>query len=327
MATTVAAVLVDGDVANLAHVGDSRVYLCSDGRAHASSRSDHSWVNEQIQSGVISADQARSHPLRNVVTRALGGKPDLQVDMQVARDGRRATCCSCARTASPPWSPTTRSRACCASAEGDVEKAAQALVDAANARGRRGQHHRRAAQVRGVTRALAPARASAPRVRASAATWSRAASARAAWAWSTAGSTRRSSARSRSRPSPSRAPSTRRAASASRSRPRPPPSCSTRTSSPSSSWARTAGSRTSRWSCCRAPTSRRCCARARTLLLAEKLDVVVQVCRGLAFAHEHGIVHRDIKPSQHPAARRRHRQDHGLRDRQARRAPASPRPA
>ena len=45
--------------------------------------SDHSWVNEQIQSGVISADQARSHPLRNVVTRALGGKADLQVDMQV----------------------------------------------------------------------------------------------------------------------------------------------------------------------------------------------------------------------------------------------------
>jgi serine/threonine protein kinase len=33
------------------------------------------------------------------------------------------------------------------------------------------------------------------------------------------------------------------------------------------------------------------------LLLEEKLDVVVQVCRGLAFAHEHGIVHRDIKPS------------------------------
>lgn len=33
------------------------------------------------------------------------------------------------------------------------------------------------------------------------------------------------------------------------------------------------------------------------LLLAEKLEVVVQVCRGLAYAHEHGVVHRDIKPS------------------------------
>jgi serine/threonine-protein kinase len=33
------------------------------------------------------------------------------------------------------------------------------------------------------------------------------------------------------------------------------------------------------------------------ITLAEKLDVVAQVCRGLAYAHEHGIVHRDIKPS------------------------------
>jgi protein phosphatase len=33
-------------------------------------------------SGVIDSDQARSHPLRNVVTRALGGKPDLEVDVQ-----------------------------------------------------------------------------------------------------------------------------------------------------------------------------------------------------------------------------------------------------
>src|SRR6185295_11990145 len=82
MATTVAAVLVDGDSANLAHVGDSRVYLFHDG-ALSQLTSDHSWVNEQIQSGIISADQARSHPLRNVVTRALGGKADLAVDMQV----------------------------------------------------------------------------------------------------------------------------------------------------------------------------------------------------------------------------------------------------
>jgi protein phosphatase len=81
MATTVAAVLVDGDSANLGHVGDSRVYLMRDGEI-TQLTSDHSWVNEQIQSGVISPDQARTHPLRNVVTRALGGKPDLQVDMQ-----------------------------------------------------------------------------------------------------------------------------------------------------------------------------------------------------------------------------------------------------
>ena len=115
-----------------------------------------------------------------------------------------------------------------------------------------------------------------------------------------------------------RAPSTPRAAAASRSRPRPRPASSTRTSSPSTSWARTAASRSSPWSCSPGPTSRRCCARARRCSLAEKLDVVIQVCRGLAYAHERGIVHRDIKPTNVRPARRRHREDHGLRDRQAR---------
>src|SRR5262245_66464064 len=84
MATTVAAVLVDGETANVAHVGDSRVYMVRAG-ALTLLTSDHSWVNEQIQSGIISAEQARSHPLRNVVTRALGGKPDLAVDVQVQK--------------------------------------------------------------------------------------------------------------------------------------------------------------------------------------------------------------------------------------------------
>jgi len=94
MATTVAAVLVDGDCANLGHVGDSRVYLFRAGEI-TQLTSDHSWVNEQIQSGVISADQARTHPLRNVVTRALRrahhhdpGRGDRARDARVGRGGR-----------------------------------------------------------------------------------------------------------------------------------------------------------------------------------------------------------------------------------------------
>ncbi len=42
---------------------------------------DHSWVNEQVRAGFLSADQARSHPLKNVVTRALGGDSEIQVDL------------------------------------------------------------------------------------------------------------------------------------------------------------------------------------------------------------------------------------------------------
>jgi len=133
MATTVAAVLVDGDLANLGHVGDSRIYLWSDGE-FSQLTSDHSWVNEQIQNGVISADQARSHPLRNVVTRALGGKPDLSVDMQVRKmkPGEMLLICSDGLTTMVADEEIGR---LLEESGGDVDKAAHALVDEANASG------------------------------------------------------------------------------------------------------------------------------------------------------------------------------------------------
>jgi protein phosphatase len=133
MATTVAAALVDGETVNLAHVGDSRIYMIRDSIL-TQLTSDHSWVNEQIQSGVISADQARSHPLRNVVTRALGGKADLLVDMQVQtmRSGDVLLLCSDGLTTMIPDEEIAR---VLNEHEGDIEHAANALVDAANARG------------------------------------------------------------------------------------------------------------------------------------------------------------------------------------------------
>jgi protein phosphatase len=133
MATTVAAVLVDGEQANLGHVGDSRVYLFSDGQL-TQLTTDHSWVNEQIQSGVISAEQARSHPLRNVVTRALGGKPDLSVDVQARamRPGEMLLLCSDGLTT---MVPDPRIEAILAEAGGDLDKAVTELVAAANGQG------------------------------------------------------------------------------------------------------------------------------------------------------------------------------------------------
>jgi serine/threonine protein phosphatase PrpC len=133
MATTVAAVLVDGDMANIGHVGDSRIYLFS-GDALSLLTSDHSWVNEQIQSGVISADQARSHPLRNVVTRALGGKTDLAVDMQVRKmkPGEVLLLCSDGLTTMVPdeeIEQVLKDNAL------DLEATAESLVAAANEHG------------------------------------------------------------------------------------------------------------------------------------------------------------------------------------------------
>jgi serine/threonine protein phosphatase PrpC len=133
MATTVAAILVDGATANIAHVGDSRVYLFREGELQQLT-SDHSWVNEQLQSGIISAEQARGHPLRNVVTRALGGKVDLQVDMQAQpmEPGDMLLVCSDGLTTMVPDEEIAR---VLAEAGGDIEVAAPNLVNTANTRG------------------------------------------------------------------------------------------------------------------------------------------------------------------------------------------------
>jgi serine/threonine protein phosphatase PrpC len=133
MATTVVACLVDGNAANLAHVGDSRVYLVRGG-VLTQLTSDHSWVNEQLESGIISADQARSHPLRNVVTRALGGRPELVVDLQEhkAVPGDILLLCSDGLTSMVPDEDIVR---LVEDARGNVERAAQALVEEANQRG------------------------------------------------------------------------------------------------------------------------------------------------------------------------------------------------
>jgi PPM family protein phosphatase len=81
MGTTVVGLLLSGSVAAVAHVGDSRAYRLRDGRLEQLTQ-DHTWVNEQVVAGFLSKEQARSHPLKNVVTRALGGESDVLVDVR-----------------------------------------------------------------------------------------------------------------------------------------------------------------------------------------------------------------------------------------------------
>ncbi|HWG10179.1 MAG TPA: protein phosphatase 2C domain-containing protein [Rhodanobacteraceae bacterium] len=71
MGTTVAALRVRERDYEVAWVGDSRVYLWQDGALKQLSH-DHSYVQELVTQGAISAEQARSHPHRNMVTQALG---------------------------------------------------------------------------------------------------------------------------------------------------------------------------------------------------------------------------------------------------------------
>ncbi len=81
MGTTVVGLLLDGDVAAVAHVGDSRAYRLRNGKLELLTQ-DHTWVNEQVVAGFLSEEQARAHPLKNVVTRALGGDTEVEVDVR-----------------------------------------------------------------------------------------------------------------------------------------------------------------------------------------------------------------------------------------------------
>jgi protein phosphatase len=79
MGTTLTALAIVSDKAVIAHVGDSRAYLLRDG-VLAQITVDHTWVEEQVSAGLLARDQARYHPFANIITRALGTQPQLQVD-------------------------------------------------------------------------------------------------------------------------------------------------------------------------------------------------------------------------------------------------------
>jgi protein phosphatase len=80
MGTTMVAMLDLGNCAVIGHVGDSRAYLLRDQRLERLT-SDHSLVNEQVKQGLLSDAEARRHPMRNIVTRALGNHPHVDVEV------------------------------------------------------------------------------------------------------------------------------------------------------------------------------------------------------------------------------------------------------
>ena len=80
MGTTVVALIAREPRVAVANVGDSRVYLFRDGSLELVT-SDHSWVNEVGRGLGLSEEQLRTHPYRNVLTRAVGAEEDLEVQL------------------------------------------------------------------------------------------------------------------------------------------------------------------------------------------------------------------------------------------------------
>ncbi|MCL5057345.1 MAG: Stp1/IreP family PP2C-type Ser/Thr phosphatase [Actinobacteria bacterium] len=80
MGTTLTAAVIKDREMTLAHVGDSRAYIIR-GDKIFSLTEDHSLVHEMLKQGGITREQAREHPHRNVLTRALGTDPSVEVDI------------------------------------------------------------------------------------------------------------------------------------------------------------------------------------------------------------------------------------------------------
>lgn len=80
MGTTLVAAVVIGSRVYVANVGDSRAYGISRDQI-AQITQDHSWVEEQIRAGILTRERAQNHPQRNLITRALGRRRTVDVDL------------------------------------------------------------------------------------------------------------------------------------------------------------------------------------------------------------------------------------------------------
>lgn len=78
MGTTAVAALIKDDTAHIVHVGDSRAYLIGE-EIYQITR-DHSMVQNLIEKGHLTAEEAKSHPKKNVITRAVGIREEVQCD-------------------------------------------------------------------------------------------------------------------------------------------------------------------------------------------------------------------------------------------------------
>jgi protein phosphatase len=80
MGTTLSLVVIDGNSLHLAHVGDSRVYILNQETIKQVTK-DHSYVQELVDLGKITVEQAKNHPRKNIVTKVLGYYGEIQPDL------------------------------------------------------------------------------------------------------------------------------------------------------------------------------------------------------------------------------------------------------
>lgn len=132
MGTTGVAILIGPrDKAWVAHIGDSRAYRLRDGHFDQITE-DHSWVNEELRQGRITADQASDHPMKNVLLRSIGVGANVEASTSEIdlRSGDRFLLCS-----DGLWGEVSDSNMAEVLARESPPDAVGQLVDLANAHG------------------------------------------------------------------------------------------------------------------------------------------------------------------------------------------------
>ncbi|HET9012047.1 MAG TPA: Stp1/IreP family PP2C-type Ser/Thr phosphatase [Gemmatimonadaceae bacterium] len=132
MGTTASVLLVSGGRYLIGQVGDSRVYLLRDG-GFAQLTKDHSYVQEQVDAGFLTPEQARYHPYSNVITRCVGAGQDVEPD--IYRGEVRAGDLYLVASDGLTGMVDDRRLAQLLASRADPERKVQALISEANGRG------------------------------------------------------------------------------------------------------------------------------------------------------------------------------------------------
>ncbi|MDG0867970.1 PP2C family protein-serine/threonine phosphatase [Candidatus Lucifugimonas marina] len=95
MGTTLSAVTISGSTMTSVHIGDSRIYRFRNGKLLQLTK-DHSWVQQQVDAGLLNAEDAIKHPRRNVITRVLDARRSEKADVDAydLETGDRILICS-----------------------------------------------------------------------------------------------------------------------------------------------------------------------------------------------------------------------------------------
>jgi protein phosphatase len=135
MGTTVVAAVVTDDVMTIGSAGDSRCYLLRGGELRQITRDD-SWVSAALGEGILNSDDVEHHPLRNVITKAVGARDTIDLDVIEHRlePGDLAMLCS---DGLHGMLPDAELRRLLPPPGGSLEDAARRLIDAANEAGGR----------------------------------------------------------------------------------------------------------------------------------------------------------------------------------------------